>query len=152
MIPLLVASILAPAPDILDFVQKDLRDARFLASKVRASQKELAKINDDFGTSYSSLANLPRYGISRIKIDRSFVKNIQSQSSHPVINAIAGVARGFDIQLTAEGVERGDQRSALETLGCDEMQGFLFSRPLDAAAAGELLAGFRPSRLPAGTA
>ena len=47
---------------------------------------------------------------------------------------------------------RGDQRSALETLGCDEMQGFLFSRPLDAAAAGELLAGFRPSRLPAGTA
>ena len=62
---------------------------------------------DDFGTSYSSLANLPRYGISRIKIDRSFVKNIQSQSSHPVINAIAGVARGFDIQLTAEGVERG---------------------------------------------
>jgi len=107
---------------------------------------------DDFGTSYSSLANLPRYGISRIKIDRSFVKNIQSQSSHPVINAIAGVARGFDIQLTAEGVERGDQRSALETLGCDEMQGFLFSRPLDAAAAGELLAGFRPSRLPAGTA
>ena len=102
---------------------------------------------DDFGTGYSSLASLQRYGISRLKIDRSFVKDIQAQASQPVIGAIAGVARGLGIRLAAEGVERGDQRTALEGLGCDEMQGFLFSRPLDAAAAGQLLEGFRPSRL-----
>ena len=102
---------------------------------------------DDFGTGYSSLASLQRYGISRLKIDRSFVKDIQAQAGQPVIGAIAGVARGLGIRLAAEGVERGDQRTALEGLGCDEMQGFLFSRPLDAAAAGQLLEGFRPSRL-----
>ena len=102
---------------------------------------------DDFGTGYSSLASLQRYGVSRLKIDRSFVKDIQAQASQPVIGAIAGVARGLGIRLAAEGVERGEQRTALEGLGCDEMQGFLFSRPLDAAAAGQLLEGFRPSRL-----
>jgi len=102
---------------------------------------------DDFGTGYSSLASLQRYGISRLKIDRSFVKDIQNTASQPVISAIVGIARGFDIRLAAEGVERGEQRTALEGLGCDEMQGFLFSRPLDATAAGQLLEGFRPSRL-----
>jgi EAL domain-containing protein (putative c-di-GMP-specific phosphodiesterase class I) len=84
---------------------------------------------DDFGTGYSSLASLQRYGVSRLKIDRSFVKDIQAQASQPVIGAIAGVARGLGIRLAAEGVERGEQRTALEGLGCDEMQGFLFSRP-----------------------
>ena len=64
-----------------------------------------------------------------------------------VLALVAGVILldGFDIQLAAEGVERGEQMSTLENLGCDEMQGFLFSRPVDAEAATRLLNHFRPS-------
>jgi EAL domain-containing protein (putative c-di-GMP-specific phosphodiesterase class I) len=69
--------------------------------------------------------------VTRLKIDRSFVKDIKTTEDHPIVSAIAGIARGFDIRLAAEGVERDDQMSALKILGCDEMQGFLFSRPVN---------------------
>ena len=99
----------------------------------------------DFGTGYSSLASLQRFGVTRLKIDRSFVKDINGNGNHPIVSAIAGIARGFDIHLAAEGVERGEQMNTLENLGCDEMQGFLFSRPVDAEAATQLLNHLRPS-------
>ena len=100
---------------------------------------------DNFGTTCSSLSSLQRYGITRLKIDRSYVKQIKTTGNHPIISAIAGIAHGFDIQLTAEGVERDDQRNALANLGCDEMQGFLFSRPVDALEATRILQDLRPS-------
>ena len=100
---------------------------------------------DDFGTGYSSMSYLQRFPIDTLKIDRSFVKDINGNGNHPIVSAIAGIARGFDIQLAAEGVERGEQMNTLENLGCDEMQGFLFSRPVDAEAATRLLNHFRPS-------
>ncbi|MBN8284224.1 EAL domain-containing protein [Zoogloea sp.] len=104
---------------------------------------------DDFGTGYSSLAYLRRCGVTRLKIDRSFVRNIKSTEDHPIVSAIAGIARGFDIRLAAEGVERDDQMNALETLGCDEMQGFLFSRPISAEDATRILQDFRlPGAVP----
>ncbi len=104
---------------------------------------------DDFGTGYSSLAYLRRCGVTRLKIDRSFVRNIKSTEDHPIVSAIAGIARGFDIRLAAEGVERDDQMNALETLGCDEMQGFLFSRPISAEDATRILQNFRlPGAVP----
>ena len=99
----------------------------------------------DFGSGYSSLASLQRYGITRLKIDRSFVKDINGNGNHPIVSAIAGIARGFDIRLAAEGIERGDQMNTLENLGCDEMQGFLFSPAVDAEAATRLLRDLRPS-------
>ena len=101
----------------------------------------------DFGTGYSSLASLQRFGVTRLKIDRSFVKDINGHGNHPIVSAIAVIARGFDIRLAAEGIERGDQMNTLGGLGCDEMQGFLFSRPVDADTASRLLRDFRPSRL-----
>ena len=88
---------------------------------------------------------MQRFGVTRLKIDRSFVKDINGSGNHPIVSAIAGIARGFDIQLAAEGVERGEQMNTLENLGCDEMQGFLFSRPVDAEAATQLLNHLRPS-------
>lgn len=100
---------------------------------------------DNFGTTCSSLSSLQRYGITRLKIDRSYVKQIKTTGTHPIISAIAGIAHNFDIQLTAEGVERDDQRNALANLGCDEMQGFLFSRPVDALEATRILQDLRPS-------
>ena len=98
---------------------------------------------DDFGTGYSSLAYLQRCGATRLKIDRSFVKDIKTTEDHPIVSAIAGIARGFDIRLAAEGVERDDQMNALEILGCDEMQGFLFSRPVNVDEATRILQEFR---------
>ena len=101
----------------------------------------------DFGTGYSALASLSSHGVTRLKVDRSFVADIRGK--HLVVSAIAGIARGFGIPLGAEGVERCEQLASLEALGCDEMQGFLFAGPVDADAATRLLSDFRPSsRLP----
>lgn len=101
---------------------------------------------DDFGTGYSSLAYLQRAGVTRLKIDRIFVKDVNTREEHPIVSAIAGIARGFDIRLAAEGVERDDQMTALELLGCDEMQGFLFSGPVKPQEATRLLQDFRLAR------
>jgi diguanylate cyclase (GGDEF)-like protein len=100
---------------------------------------------DDFGTGYSSLTYLQDFAVTRLKIDRSFVRGINANGSHPIIHAIAGIARGFDIQIAALGVERVDQVNALENMGCDEMQGFYFCRPVNARGATAILRDFRPA-------
>ncbi|HMV17521.1 MAG TPA: EAL domain-containing protein [Zoogloea sp.] len=125
-----------------------LEDHEFLAAKVQGLRDMGVGLSiDDFGTGLSSLSLLHRFPVTRLKIDRSFVRNINGQGSHPVINAITGIARGFDVQVSAEGVERGDQVSVLETAGCDEMQGYFFSKPLGAEAATRMLQDFRPAAM-----
>jgi len=95
---------------------------------------------DDFGTRYSSLNYLNKFPISTIKIDRSFVQDIcEEKGASPIIHAIVGIARGFGLLLVAEGVESTYQMNALYDLGCDEMQGFLFSKPLPAEEVESLL-------------
>lgn len=91
---------------------------------------------DDFGTRYSSLNYLRRFPINSIKIDQSFVRDLNpdKQSSTSIIHAIACIASSFDLRILAEGVETEAQRQMLSGLECDDMQGFLFSRPLAAAA------------------
>jgi len=90
---------------------------------------------DDFGTRYSSLNYLRRFPVSSIKIDQSFVRDLNpnNASSTSIIHAIACIARSFGLHILAEGVENEVQRQMLSYLGCDDMQGFLFSRPLSAA-------------------
>ncbi|TFH58743.1 MAG: EAL domain-containing protein, partial [Candidatus Zixiibacteriota bacterium] len=86
---------------------------------------------DDFGTRYSSLNYLRSFPISAIKIDQSFVRDLSERhGTSPIISAIVGIARGFGLQLLAEGIETSDQMNILRDLGCEEMQGFLFSRPV----------------------
>lgn len=88
---------------------------------------------DDFGTRYSSLNYLRRFSVSRIKIDQSFVRDLQnSQDSYAIIQAIVGIARNFDLHVIVEGVETDQQVAILRQLGCNEMQGYFFSRPLPA--------------------
>jgi EAL domain-containing protein (putative c-di-GMP-specific phosphodiesterase class I) len=88
---------------------------------------------DDFGTGYASLSLLKRYPLSRIKIDRSFVQGmLESERDASVISAILNMARSFDLETIAEGVETEEQRKSLQRLGCKEGQGFLFSRPVPA--------------------
>jgi EAL domain-containing protein (putative c-di-GMP-specific phosphodiesterase class I) len=89
---------------------------------------------DDFGTGYSSLSYLQSFPFDKIKIDRSFIKNItESPSSLNIVRAVAALAKGLGVTATAEGVETKDQLAAITSEGCAEMQGFLMSKPLPAA-------------------
>jgi diguanylate cyclase (GGDEF)-like protein len=88
---------------------------------------------DDFGTGYSSLAYITRFPPNRIKIDRAFVHNVdRSASDAAVANAILSLGKSLNLVITAEGIERSGQLEWLRSRGCDEGQGFLMSRPLDA--------------------
>jgi len=86
---------------------------------------------DDFGTGYSSLSYLQSFPFDRIKIDRSFIKDIgDSPGSINIVRAVAAMAKGLGMATTAEGVETQDQLASVASEGCTEMQGYLFSKPL----------------------
>ena len=86
---------------------------------------------DDFGTGYSSMNYLQKLPVTRLKIDKSFVEGInRSRESVTIIRAIIGLAKSFNLAITAEGVEHEDQLVFLENEQCDEIQGYYFSRPL----------------------
>jgi diguanylate cyclase len=90
---------------------------------------------DDFGTGYSSLAYLTRFPINRLKIDRSFVIGMSSDPQcAALVGAIIAMAHALKLRVTAEGVETAEQAAQLEALGCDEAQGFWFSRPITIGA------------------
>jgi diguanylate cyclase (GGDEF)-like protein/PAS domain S-box-containing protein len=95
---------------------------------------------DDFGTGYSSLSYLHRFPFDKIKIDRSFVKNIGDEgASSAIIQAVVNIATASNMTTTAEGVEQEWQRELLRELGCTEMQGYLFSPAVSAAEITRLL-------------
>lgn len=88
---------------------------------------------DDFGTGYSSLSYLKRFPIHALKIDRSFVRGIDKLDKGTdavIIKAIVSLARALNLKTVAEGVEQIKERDYLESIGCDDMQGYLFSKPL----------------------
>ncbi|MFZ4807910.1 MAG: bifunctional diguanylate cyclase/phosphodiesterase [Hyphomicrobiaceae bacterium] len=91
---------------------------------------------DDFGTGYSSLAYLQSFPLDKIKIDRSFVRNIDAKgSARSIVSAIVNIAHSLGMETTAEGIEGLEQHQALAELGCDQLQGYLFGRPVPAAEA-----------------
>jgi len=87
---------------------------------------------DDFGTGYSSINYLKRHIIDKLKIDRSFVRMLDTTEGSAIIKAIVDLASALKVKVTAEGVETPEQRDLLVKMGCDELQGFLFSPGLDA--------------------
>ena len=96
---------------------------------------------DDFGTGYSSLSQLKHLPIARLKIDRSFVDGLPDEADDvAIVEAIVLMAHTLGLQVTAEGVETEAQHRFLCGLGCDQLQGFLYSPPLSAAQMGEMLA------------
>jgi EAL domain-containing protein (putative c-di-GMP-specific phosphodiesterase class I) len=85
---------------------------------------------DDFGTGFSSLANLRQFPLDFVKIDRSFIHGLDRGSGEDaIINAIIGLAHAFGLEVVAEGVETSAQLEFLTELGCDQAQGFLLAKP-----------------------
>jgi diguanylate cyclase (GGDEF)-like protein len=115
---------------------------------------------DDFGSGYSSLNYLKRFPVDFLKIDRSFIRDITTNAKDAAITTnIVTLARSLGLQTVAEGVEQREQLDFLGAQGCDEVQGFLFSRPVAAetmmtavASAGTMLAPALPPRRLAGSA
>lgn len=95
---------------------------------------------DDFGSGYSSLAYLKRCAVSRIKINPFFIRDISTDPDDmAIVTAIIAMARGLQLKVTAEGVENKEQLSLLESLSCNDYQGYYFSRPLPADEMEKLL-------------
>jgi EAL domain-containing protein (putative c-di-GMP-specific phosphodiesterase class I) len=94
---------------------------------------------DDFGTGYSSLAALRTFPVSRLKIDKSFIGDLDGVDNGAVASAVISLAKKLNLRVIAEGVETDAQVRFLRDNGCDEMQGFRFCRPLPADGLTKLL-------------
>lgn len=107
--------------------------------------KELSELGvytslDDFGTGYSSLSYLKQFPLKVLKIDRSFINDIQpNQKDESIVTAIIAMARSFNLEVVAEGVETDEQLTFLRSQMCDSVQGFLLSRPIPAGEFTRLL-------------
>lgn len=109
----------------------DAEQARTLVRQVHALGSSVAV--DDFGTGYSSLAALQQFSIDCLKIDRGFVSAIETHRGVEICRAVVNLAHGLKMRAVAEGVETAVQRDILRQLGCDEVQGYLFARPMPAS-------------------
>ncbi|WP_240943606.1 putative bifunctional diguanylate cyclase/phosphodiesterase [Janthinobacterium lividum] len=119
-------------------VMHDVEQATAIMAKLKALGVQLSI--DDFGTGYSSLAYLRHFPIDVLKIDKTFVSDItHSIDDAAIVRAIISLAHSLRLKVIAEGVETEQQLAFLRQHGCDQMQGYLFSRPLAAAAFEALL-------------
>lgn len=124
-----------------DFLVSDIEQA----TSVLAALKQAGVFTslDDFGSGYSSLSYLVRLPIDTLKIDKSFVRAlVDSEKASAVIRGIVGLARSLGMKTIAKGVECQSQAQELKDAGCDSIQGYLVSRPLDSEAFAEFMLRF----------
>ncbi|WP_166243237.1 sensor domain-containing protein [Paenibacillus turpanensis] len=115
----------------VDFIKGRLNELKALGVQIAI---------DDFGTGYSSLSYLKRFPIDRLKIDQSFIREmISDEADYSIVKAIIAMARSLRLEVIAEGVEEQSQANRLRELGCMEIQGYFFSRPLSIEDMGRLL-------------
>jgi len=87
---------------------------------------------DDFGTGYASLNYLRQLPVDVLKIDKSFVMDLlEDKNSHMIVKAVIDLAHALGLIVHAEGIETAEQRESLIQMGCDRLQGYWFSRPMD---------------------
>lgn len=131
----------------------EITESVFLAKAERAVHvlEDLSALGvrislDDFGTGFSSLTSLRKLPLGRVKVDRSFVMDVaQDKECAVIVKAIIDLARAMDIRVTAEGIETPEQLAFLREIGCEEVQGYLISKPIPAGDAREL--AHRPAAL-----
>jgi EAL domain-containing protein (putative c-di-GMP-specific phosphodiesterase class I) len=129
-------------------VVQDLETAQAVVGGLREAGVHVAL--DDFGTGYSSLYHLRNFKIDKIKIDRSFVENMdREEEARVLVRALLGLGQGLGLTVTAEGVEHASQADELRAQGCQQAQGFLYSR---AVPAEQTAAFFRAAPRPAAVA
>ncbi|MEW5769551.1 MAG: EAL domain-containing protein [Pseudomonadota bacterium] len=118
-----------------------MRDVENAVAKLRKLADQGVDISiDDFGTGYSSLSYLKKLPVHTLKIDRSFIHDLNShQSGATIVAGITAMAKGLNLKVVAEGVETEEQLAYLRDLGCDAYQGYFYSRPITADKATELL-------------
>ncbi|WP_194724002.1 putative bifunctional diguanylate cyclase/phosphodiesterase [Noviherbaspirillum malthae] len=105
---------------------------------------------DDFGTGYSSLSYLRRFPITELKIDRSFVVDMEvDETAEKIVTTVIDLGQALGMKVTAEGVETEKQRRRLEQMGCNEIQGYVLSRPLQKQAFEEFVVEYTGWQLPA---
>ncbi len=148
-----VSSMQFKAKDLLDKVKAALADSKLDAKWLELEITESMLMNDvegaiarmqavrdlgcglsidDFGTGYSSLSYLGRFPITTLKIDRAFVKDVQENpNTAEIARAIIGLSRGLNLEVVAEGAELKEHIDFLRDNGCDSIQGFYYSKPLD---------------------
>jgi diguanylate cyclase (GGDEF)-like protein/PAS domain S-box-containing protein len=152
-------------PNFLRIVEQAVQKARLKPSDLRLEITETALMEspnlaagmlrelrdfgvkiylDDFGTGYSSLSHLHKLPVDALKIDRSFVRSLVLPDRPAIVESILALARTLNTSVVAEGIETDVQAHELERLGCTHAQGFLFSRPLSAHAAEQLIVANRP--------
>jgi diguanylate cyclase (GGDEF)-like protein len=155
-------------PDFVDVVERILSETGFDASRLEleitestllgnvegaeSAMRQLKALGvrlalDDFGTGYSSLLYLRRFPFDKLKIDRSFIRNIESAAeAAPIVHAIVSLGRGLGMKVTAEGVETAEQHLFLRAAGVHFMQGYRFGKPESAAEISERIAAQKVSR------
>jgi EAL domain-containing protein (putative c-di-GMP-specific phosphodiesterase class I) len=110
-------------------LMKHIDSTEFILRSLRAKGVRVAV--DDFGTGYSSLSYLSRFAIDALKIDQSFVRRITTAPEETtIVAAVIGMGQSLNLRVVAEGVETHEELAFLEANGCDEAQGYYFSRPV----------------------
>jgi EAL domain-containing protein (putative c-di-GMP-specific phosphodiesterase class I) len=133
-------------------MMENMKEAITEMAKVRALGVKISI--DDFGTGYSSLSYLQMLPVDSVKIDRSFIRDLNetSQNAISVVRAIITLAHNLNLKVIAEGVETEAQMRTLTDLQCDVVQGYLLHKPLDAHAVGEILEQDAVGKYDGGTA
>jgi EAL domain-containing protein (putative c-di-GMP-specific phosphodiesterase class I) len=114
-------------------------------SEVLGELSELRRLGvrialDDFGTGYSSLGYLRRFPVDKLKIDKSFVQNLGiTEDAAAIVECVTRLGRALGLAVTAEGVETGEQHRFVRAVGCHQVQGYLFSPPVEAEQVTELV-------------
>jgi diguanylate cyclase (GGDEF)-like protein/PAS domain S-box-containing protein len=126
------------SPDLLELELTEsilIRDTdQVLATVTRLRSLGVKLSIDDFGTGYSSLSYLKRFNVDKVKIDQSFIKNIDTDPSDAtIVRSICAMVHGLNLTVIAEGVEKEEQLEPLREYSCDEAQGYLYARPMPPA-------------------